>query len=78
MGRAAPSWHDAGMRVPAESLENKIALVTGAGSGIGKATAKLLAYAGARVALVARTESDLQEVCDEIERGGGRALVCRG
>lgn len=43
------------------SLENKTAIVTGAGKGIGQAIAIALAEAGANVMLVARTESDLQQ-----------------
>ena len=53
-----------------ESLQGKTALVTGGGSGIGKATAKLLAYAGARVAVLGRTGSELAAVVDEIGRHG--------
>jgi short-subunit dehydrogenase len=56
-------------------LQGKIALVTGASSGIGAATAKLLAQRGARVALVARTESALREVAAEIAGAGGEARV---
>ena len=56
-------------------LENKVALVTGAGSGIGKAAAVLLAKEGAKVALVSRTQEELEKVKGEIEAGGGTALV---
>ncbi len=63
------------MRLPSHSLEGKIALVTGAGSGIGKATAKLLAYAGARLVLVGHTRDELDAVRDEIEGAGGKALA---
>ena len=48
------------------SLEGKTAIVTGAGKGIGKAIATAIAEAGANVMLVARTESDLQQVQQEI------------
>ncbi|BEL04827.1 hypothetical protein Q0Z83_030180 [Actinoplanes sichuanensis] len=50
-------------------------LVTGASEGIGEATAKRLAAAGATVLLVARTEERLEQVRTEIESAGGRAFV---
>lgn len=48
------------------SLEGKTAIITGAGKGIGKAIALAVAEAGANVMLVARTESDLEQVQQEI------------
>lgn len=54
-------------------LNHKVALITGAGSGIGEATAKLFAQEGAKVVLVARRESTLQRVKEEIEQKGGTA-----
>lgn len=54
-------------------LKGKIALVTGAGSGIGRATALKLAKAGAKVALVSRTLHELQDVATEIRENGGEA-----
>jgi NAD(P)-dependent dehydrogenase (short-subunit alcohol dehydrogenase family) len=58
-------------------LYHKVALVTGASSGIGRASAIRLAACGARVVLAARTSSLLEEVADEIRRSSGEALVLR-
>jgi 7-alpha-hydroxysteroid dehydrogenase len=56
-------------------LTDKVAVVTGAGKGIGAAIAVTLAEAGADVAVVARTESDLNEVAAAVRATGRRALV---
>ena len=53
----------------------RIALVTGAGRGIGAATARLLADGGAAVALAARTEGEVAAVAREISASGGAALA---
>ena len=57
------------------SLENKVAIVTGASRGIGRAIALGFARAGADVALAARSEGDLKSLADEIEEVGRRAIV---
>jgi 3-oxoacyl-[acyl-carrier protein] reductase len=56
-------------------LEGRIALVTGASQGIGRACALALAQAGATVALAARNEAKLAEVQAEIEASGGKAAA---
>ena len=56
-------------------LLHKTALVTGAGSGIGKAAAILLAREGAKVCVVSRTEEELQSTVDEIRSAGGTAIL---
>jgi 3-oxoacyl-[acyl-carrier protein] reductase len=56
-------------------LEGRVALVTGASRGIGAITAELLARRGAKVALSARTGSDLGQLATKIEKGGGQALA---
>ena len=57
------------------TLDGKVAVVTGAGRGIGKAIALGLAQSGCRVILSARTATQLQEVRREIERDGGSATA---
>src|SRR5205807_9672514 len=55
-------------------IKNKIVVITGASSGIGEATAKLLATKGAKVVLGARREDKLKQIADAIEKDGGQAV----
>ena len=56
-------------------LAGRAAVITGASSGIGRATARALAAAGARVALAARRAERLEELKEEIGQSGGEALA---
>jgi len=56
-------------------LDEKVAIVTGAGKGIGRDIALTLADAGAKVAIISRTESDLKSLAKEIDSLGSQALV---
>jgi len=58
-----------------ESLQDTVALVTGASSGIGEATALVLAQAGAAVAVAARRKDRLDDLVRRIEQKGGRAVA---
>jgi len=58
-------------------FNEKVALITGASSGIGAATARAFAQRGAAVVLAARREDELTELAAEIEADGGKASVVR-
>lgn len=58
-----------------QNLHGKVAIVTGASKGIGKATALKLAEAGANIVLAARGKADLQRAADEIKAFGGDSLI---
>jgi short-subunit dehydrogenase len=60
-----------------KGVGGKVCVVTGASSGIGEATARALAAAGAKVVLAARREDRLAEIAEQIRRRGGQALPVR-
>jgi NADP-dependent 3-hydroxy acid dehydrogenase YdfG len=55
-------------------IKDKVVIITGASSGIGEATAKLLANKGAKVVLGARRKDKLKQLVDEIQNAGGQAV----
>jgi len=60
------------------TLSNKVAIVTGASTGIGYVTAKLFAEEGAAVIVAARRQKELDELVDSICHSGGRAVALAG
>ncbi len=60
---------------PNFDLTGKVAVVTGASMGIGYGLSKALAHTGAKVAVTARSEQELQKLVDEIKQDGGEALA---
>ena len=59
-------------------LQSKVAIVTGASAGIGRATARLFASEGARVVVGARRRAELDSLVDEIKGAGGEAVAVAG
>ncbi|KAK1185182.1 SDR family oxidoreductase [Streptomyces sp. NBS 14/10] len=62
-------------QTPARPLAGRVAVVTGASSGIGEASAEHLAWLGARVAVLARRAERLNDLVARIEKNGGQALA---
>jgi NADP-dependent 3-hydroxy acid dehydrogenase YdfG len=62
------------LRTEAIMIKDKVVIITGASSGIGEATAKLLASKGAKVVLGARRGEELKRIVEEIEEDGGQAV----
>ena len=58
-------------------LIGKVALITGAGSGIGKAAAVLLAKEGAKIGALGRTDDELKAVVSDIQATGGEAMILK-
>jgi NAD(P)-dependent dehydrogenase (short-subunit alcohol dehydrogenase family) len=75
-GRAAVRRTTEEMRM--SMLSNKVAIVTGASSGIGRAAAKLFAHEGAKVVVAARRRKELDTLVDEIAAAGGAAAALAG
>jgi NAD(P)-dependent dehydrogenase (short-subunit alcohol dehydrogenase family) len=65
-------------RLTMERLTGKVAIVTGASAGIGRATAKLFAAEGAKLVIAARREAELQTLADEIISEGGEVAFLAG
>ena len=61
-----------------QQLSNKVAIITGASSGIGYATSRLFAREGAKVVVAARRQAELDALVGEIEESGGEAVALAG
>ena len=70
------AFAETGLRVKTRPMaETKVALITGAGRGIGREIAQRLAHEGYACGLIARTKSQLEETAELIRQAGGTALV---
>ena len=58
-----------------QGIEDKVVVITGASSGLGEATARLLSAQGASVVLGARRAERIQSLADELSASGGKALA---
>lgn len=58
-----------------KKLQGQVAIITGAGRGIGAAAARRLAAGGAAVVLAARSEDEVEAVAEQVRQGGGRAIA---
>ena len=56
------------------SIEGRVVLITGAGSGMGRATAHVFAEAGAKVVVTDLNEENVEQVCSEIKSSNGIAI----
>ena len=59
-----------------DKLAGKVAIVTGGGRGVGRATALEFAAAGAAVMVSARSKDEIEDTASEIRKAGGRAAAC--
>src|SRR5215208_4139247 len=73
--RRAPDGRTMRARKTTQPVADTVVVITGASSGIGRATALEFAYRGAAVVLAARQESVLREVAEECQKLGARTLV---